>query len=98
MARAEMLIRSPVNKVFEAFVDRRSRPSSGSAVAAPSSKLENWYAGIGRCTASQPKQWSRHWSRTREFSSSGPRMARPLIEHEVLLNLVADRFPDGLPK
>jgi hypothetical protein len=25
-------------------------------------------------------------------------MARPLIEHEVLLNLVADRFPDGLPK
>jgi len=149
VAKAEMLIRSPVAKVFEAFVDPKITSkfwfSRGSDKLEPG-KSVRWYwemYGISidaKVKAFEPNkrlvvEWSAYGTPTdiewtfRErpdgttfvsIVNSGFRGspgevatlavgategfsfllagAKALLEHGVQLNLVPDRFPDGLPK
>ena len=149
VARAEMLIRSPVNKVFEAFVDPAITSkfwfSRGSAkLEAGASVRWDWemygFSTEAIVKALEPNrrilvEWSAYgaptdieWVFTARpdgttfvsvtnsgFAGSPHEVAqlavgstegfsfvlagaKALLEHDVLLNLVADRFPDGLPK
>jgi uncharacterized protein YndB with AHSA1/START domain len=149
VARAEMLIRSPVAKVFEAFVDPAITSkfwfSRGSArLEAGQSVRWDWEMyGLSveaKVKALEPNrrilvEWSGYdaptdieWRFTARpdgttfvsitnsgFAGSPQEMAgmavgategfsfalagaKALLEHGVQLNLVSDRFPDGLPR
>jgi uncharacterized protein YndB with AHSA1/START domain len=149
VAKAEMLIRSPVSKVFEAFVDPAITSkfwfSRGSArLEAGQSVRWDWemygFSAEATVKALEPNkrilvEWSAYGAPTDiewvftarsdgttfvSITNSGfrgsPREianlavgstegfsfvlagAKALLEHDVLLNLVPDRFPDGIPK
>jgi uncharacterized protein YndB with AHSA1/START domain len=149
VAKAEMLIRSPVSKVFEAFVDPAITSkfwfSRGSArLEAGQSVRWHWemygFSAEATVKALEPNkrilvEWSAYGAPTDiewvftarsdgttfvSITNSGfrgsPREianlavgstegfsfvlagAKALLEHDVLLNLVPDRFPDGIPK
>ena len=149
VARAEMLIRSPVNKVFEAFVDpvitSKFWFSRGSARLEAGQSVRWDWEMYGFSTKAMVKvlesnkrilvEWSAYgtptdieWVFTARpdgttfvsitnsgFAGSAHEVAKlavgstegfsfvlagakALLEHNVLLNLVPDRFPDGLPK
>jgi uncharacterized protein YndB with AHSA1/START domain len=149
VAKAEMLIRSPVGKVFEAFVDPAITSkfwfSRGSAkLEAGKSVRWDWemyaFSAEAKVKALEPNkrilvEWSAYgaptdidWVFTARsdvttfvsisnsgFGGSAQEIAnlavnstegfafvlagaKALLEHGVLLNLVPDRFPDGLPK
>jgi uncharacterized protein YndB with AHSA1/START domain len=149
VAKAEMLIRSPVSKVFEAFVDpaitSRFWFSRGSArLEAGQSVRWDWemygFSTEATVKALEPDkrilvEWFADGARTdiewvftarpdgttfvsitnSGFSGSPQEIAnmavgstegfsfvlagaKALLEHDVLLNLVPDRFPDGLPR
>ena len=149
VARAEMLIRSPVARVFEAFVDpaitSRFWFSRGSArLEAGKSVRWDWemygFSTEATVKALEPNkrilvEWSAYgaptdieWVFTARpdgttfvsitnsgFAGSAHEIAKlavgstegfsfvlagakALLEHEVFLNLVPDRFPDGVPK
>jgi uncharacterized protein YndB with AHSA1/START domain len=149
MAKAEMLIRSPVSKVFEAFVDPAITSkfwfSRGSAkLAAEKSVRWDWdmygFSAEVWVKRLEPNrrilvEWSAYGTPTDiewvftargdgttfvSITNSGFRGsplemanlavgstegfsfvlagAKALLEHGVLLNLVPDRFPDGIPK
>jgi uncharacterized protein YndB with AHSA1/START domain len=149
VARAEMLIRSPVSKVFEAFVNPAITSkfwfSRGSArLEAGRSVRWDWemygFSTEATVKALEPNrrilvEWSAYgaptdieWvfsaradgttfvSITNTGFAGTPREianlavgstegfsfvlagAKALLEHDVVLNLVPDRFPDGLPK
>jgi uncharacterized protein YndB with AHSA1/START domain len=149
VARAEMLIRSPVSRVFEAFVDPAITSkfwfSRGSArLEAGKSVRWDWemygFSTEARVKVLEPSkrilvEWSAYGSPTdiewvftaradgttfvsitnSGFRGSPQEMAnlavgategfsfvlagaKALLEHGVLLNLVPDRFPDGIPK
>jgi uncharacterized protein YndB with AHSA1/START domain len=149
VAKAEMLIRSPVSKVFEAFVDPAT--TSKFWFSRGSGKLEveksvrwDWemygFSTEARVKVLEPNkrilvEWSAYGSPTdvewvftaradsttfvsitnSGFSGSPQEIAKlavgstegfsfvlagakALLEHGVVLNLVPDRFPDGIPK
>jgi len=149
VARAEMLIRSPASKVFEAFVDPAITSkfwfSRGSAkLEAGKSVRWDWemygFSTEAKVKALEPNkrilvEWFAYgaptdleWVFTARpddttlvsitnsgFGGSAQEIAnlavastegfafvlagaKALLEHGVLLNLVRDRFPDGLPK
>jgi uncharacterized protein YndB with AHSA1/START domain len=149
IAKAEMLIRSPVAKVFEAFVDPAVTSkfwfSRGSAVLSAGATVHWHWDMYGMSIEATVKvlepnkrivvAWSAYgaptdieWTFTarpdgttfvsitntgfagspEEVASAavGPTEgfafllagAKALLEHGVLLNLVPDRFPDGVPK
>lgn len=149
VARAEMLIRSPVSRVFEAFVDPAITSkfwfSRGSAkVEAGQSVRWDWemygFSTEATVKALEPNkrilvEWSAYgaptdieWVFTARsdgttfvsitnsgFGGSPQEIAnlavdstegfafllagaKALLEHGVRLNLVPDRFPDGIPK
>jgi uncharacterized protein YndB with AHSA1/START domain len=149
VAKAEMLIRSPVSTVFEAFVDPAITSkfwfSRGSAKLRTGQSVRwDWemygFSAEVRVKALEPNrrilvEWSAYgaptdieWVFTARpdgttfvsitnsgFAGSPQEIAnlavgstegfsfvlagaKALLEHGVLLNLVPDRFPDGLPK
>lgn len=149
VAKAEMLIRSPVSKVFEAFVDPAITSkfwfSRGSGkLEAGQSVRWDWemygFSTEATVKALEPNkrifvEWSAYgaptdieWVFTARsddttfvsitnsgFGGSPQEIAnlavgstegfsfvlagaKALLEHDVLLNLVHDRFPDGIPK
>lgn len=149
VAKAEMLIRSPVSNVFEAFVDPAITSkfwfSRGSArLEAGASVRWDWemygFSTEVRVKVLEPNkrilvEWSAYGTPTDvewvftpradgttfvSITNSGFRGsplemvnlavgstegfsfvlagAKALLEHGVLLNLVPDRFPDGIPK
>jgi uncharacterized protein YndB with AHSA1/START domain len=149
VARAEMLIRSPVSKVFEAFVDpaitSRFWFSRGSARLEAGQSVRWDWEMYGFSTEATAKaldvnkrilvEWSAYGAPTdiewlfsaradgttfvsitnSGFAGSSREIAnlavgstegfafvlagaKALLEHDVRLNLVLDRFPDGLPR
>ena len=149
VAKAEMLIRSPVTRVFDAFVDPEITSkfwfSRGSAKL-EEAKTVRWewemygFSAEASVKALEPNkrilvEWTAYggptdieWvfmprpdgttfvSITNSGFAGNPHEianlavgstegfsfvlagAKALLEHDVLLNLVPDRFPDGLPK
>jgi hypothetical protein len=80
VTRTGMLIRKPVAAVFEAFID-------------PDITTRFWFTrGSGRLEVGKQIQWD--W----EMYGLSLVLAglKALLEHDVRLNLVADRYPRGI--
>jgi hypothetical protein len=81
-AKAEMMIRKPVAEVFEAFIDP---PDSTTFV----SITETGFSGDGDEIVKQALESTGGFT----WVLAG---LKALLEHNIHLNLVADRFPEGL--
>ena len=102
VAKAEMLIRSPVTKVFEAFVDPAITSkfwfSRGSAKLEAGRSVRWEWEMYGFSADATVKALEPNKRILVEWSAYGaPTDIEFLLEHGVLLSLVPGRFPDGIP-